>query len=1037
MNDDAQGTEQLRLLGFTTPEAAHKTVKTLSTITALCPRIDEVIKLAANSPSPDGALNNLERIFTGFDEGALTAFLADPKNLEHIAFIAGSSPFLSNILARNHAFFNWLFLEGGLLETKNTAAFAEELKKTTASIENFDDMAKALRLLKQKEFLRIGARDLLAFAGVEEVTAELSALASALLDTAVSFSIKNLKKTYGAPICRETGKEAELAVIGMGKLGGWELNFSSDIDILYIYSTDDGETTGLASKESSKISLHDFFTRASMHTTKLISGITEDGFCFRVDLDLRPDGKSGELANSLHSAEIYYESWGQSWERAAMIKARPVAGNLQLGEEFLFMIQPFVFRRHLDFTAIEEIKAMKEKIDLSLLRKDPDAVDAKLGRGGIREVEFFCQALQLIHGGKDAELRVKGTLDALEKLRQKKIIADDEITTLKNGYIFLRKLEHRIQVVEGRQSQAMPPGARQTSELAKMMGFKDNGGKTSDKVLREEYALKTSAVHSVYRSLFYKSEEELFKAVPESLIMLFSGDTTENEALEKLSMLGFKNAKVARGNLLLLEAAPHAMRLTSKGQERLKKLLPVFLSKAVITPDPDMALAHTERFVAAVGPRSMFYALLSENPLALNELIKLFGTSAFLSSALIERPENLDILLSRELNLPYKTKKAFDDEFFGSILSAEKNYEEKLDALRRLRHQEIFRIGVNDIANAITPRQVSAQITFLAEAVIETAYRAAFEELGKTYGEPPDKRFAVIGMGKLGGAELIYGSDLDIVFLYGETADDESVAYTNGPKKISNHEFFVKLGQRIISMLTLRTREGSVFSVDTRLRPSGSSGPLVVSESAFIKYHLDGSASIWERQSLIKARPVAADLQFAKDVLGRLEAAVFSKPLTQADCDEMLRIRRRMETEIAKETNARYNIKAGRGGLVDIEFLTQALQMKNSGINGLITPHTMKALYRLKKAGLLITDDFNALKTAYSFYRLLEMKQRIVHDRPEGVLLKNSEELDSLAKRAGYAGVKNGGELLLSDYIRYAGKVRELYLKALHSQEPS
>ena len=324
-------------------------------------------------------------------------------DIARLAVICGSSNFLTSIILKNPNYIGWLFGEG-LHCPLSLEALSKELSEKTTGLDSTEAVSRELRLVKQREYLRIGSRDLLRLATLEETTAALSDLASATLDLAVSFSVARLKAAHGSPIYTDHDgeeKEASLTVIGMGKLGGRELNFSSDIDIIYIYSSEKGETAGVEGKDSSSISLHAFFVKASTMATKLISAVTEDGFVFRVDLDLRPEGRSGDVANSLRSAEVYYESWGQMWERAAMIKARPVAGSRVLGEEFLSMIRPFVFRKYLDFTAIEEIKSMKEKIDLSLLRRNPDAIDVKLGAGGIREIEFFCQALQLIHAGKD------------------------------------------------------------------------------------------------------------------------------------------------------------------------------------------------------------------------------------------------------------------------------------------------------------------------------------------------------------------------------------------------------------------------------------------------------------------------------------------------------------------------------------------------------------------------------------------------------------------------------------------------------------
>jgi glutamate-ammonia-ligase adenylyltransferase len=1019
---ETEASVKLGELGFSDPRCALRNLKALEK-GPLSSVLDTILESVIESPSPDAALNNFERVAAEC-EGAIQKL--DPEELSRLIAVCGSSNFLTAIILKHPELLGWLFDEG-LAEARSLESMTAEAASRVEGLASVEDASKELRLMKQKEYLRIGSRDLLRIAPLEETTRELSDLASACLDAAVKFSIARHKAAHGNPLYIQDGveKEAELMVIGMGKLGGRELNFSSDIDIIYIYSSDKGDTTGVEGRDGSSISLHAFFVKASMLVTKLISNVTEDGFVFRVDLDLRPEGRSGDAANSLRSAEVYYESWGQMWERAAMIKARPVAGSAALGEEFLSMIRPFVFRKYLDFTAIEEIKSMKEKIDLSLLRRNPDAIDVKLGAGGIREIEFFCQALQLIHAGKDASIRERNTLKTLSTLLSRKYIKEDEERLLREAYRFLRDLEHRIQIVEGRQSQAIPPSVDALERLARMMGFKDAAGKKAGEFFWEEYRKTTHTVHEIFRSLFYASEEAA--EVPSHIRALLSPDLPQADAQEMLSEIGFRDTETAAKNLALIREGPSFVHLSPKARVILQKLGPRFLERASRSPDPDRSLGHLERFISSVGARTTFYSLLLENPGVMDELIKVMGTSVFLSRDLIEHPESLDILLSPELSIPCKRKEDILSPFLGEASSG-KDYETKLDAIRRLKSQELFRIGMNDIAGALTLRQVSNQMTFVAEAALEAAIVLAKGELRERYGESATGSFGVIGMGKLGGRELIYGSDLDIIFVYSDAEDGR----TTGPKEISSHEYFVKLGQRIISALTLRTKEGFVFNVDARLRPSGSAGPLVVSEEALLKYH-SGATQVWERQALTKARAAAGDLAFVSGVVRKLWDTLYSRELTPSDVDEMLRIRRRMEVEIAKEDANRYNIKTGEGGIVDSEFLIQALQLKWGGAKrGLQTPYTLKALARAGHEGLLSAEELSAVKDAYLFMRSIETRQRIVHDRPEGYLYKDSEELNSLARRLGYSGMDAGGKLLKA-YAAYAEKVRTIYLKTLNS----
>jgi glutamate-ammonia-ligase adenylyltransferase len=519
-------------LGFSDGKKAFKNL-TLIKRSPLGKQIDALSTKAIASPSPDQALTNLERITENTPRNTLSRFIEDRENIERLITICGSSPYLSTILAQNGEFFEELFLGNALNVGKDLPVFQKELGEWTNGAEEFDAMGKALRRYKKREYLRIGARDLMGIATMEEVTRELSDLASASLDSAYSFCIEGLKRSYGIPVYTDENgneQEAEFSVIGLGKLGGRELNFSSDIDIIYVYTTEKGETKGLSDKPESRLPLHTFFVKLSEKITRLISRATDEGFVFRVDLDLRPGGRSGDIANTLRSCEIYYESWGQTWERGAMIKARCVAGGKELGERFLEMIRPFVYRRYLDFTAIEEIKSMKEKIDLVLLRRNPETVDVKLGAGGIREMEFFCQALQLIHGGRRPETRERNTIKAIKRLNEQKLLADIDARDLTQGYIFLRNLEHRIQIVEGRQTQAIPARPEELERLARMMGFRDTEVKKAGQHFWEEYKKKTKRVYEIYRSLFYTPKEGLLTEVPEEVLVLFSPGIGDEQA---------------------------------------------------------------------------------------------------------------------------------------------------------------------------------------------------------------------------------------------------------------------------------------------------------------------------------------------------------------------------------------------------------------------------------------------------------------------------------------------------------------------------
>ncbi|MBI5875199.1 MAG: hypothetical protein HZB81_05050 [Deltaproteobacteria bacterium] len=586
-----------------------------------------------SASSPDDALNNLERVVSQLSPETISLFIKDKENLKNLIIICGSSNLLANTIVPNPILIEQLVLEQKLKTKKDITIFLKELESWVQNLSDMNSIARALRLYKQREYLRIGARDILGLASMQETTLELSGLASASLEIAYGFCLKQLKTEYGTAVYTDidgSERESEFVIIGMGKLGGAELNFSSDIDIIYIYSSDKGETTGIENPPSppftkggifenppltkgdtggfkNKISLHAFYVKLAEMITKLIGNVTEDGMVFRVDLNLRPEGKGGDLANSLRSAEIYYESWGQSWERAAMIKARPVAGSMKLGEEFLKMIEPFVYRRYLDFTAIEEISGMKEKIDVSLLRTAPDALDVKLGVGGIREIEFFVQAIQLINGGKDKIIREKNTLAALEILEKRGYIASADADALKCAYIFLRNLEHRIQIVEGRQTQVIPAMAAEVERLARMLSFKDT------KQFWNEYKKQTGLVHEIYDALFFKASKELEQGISKDVLLVLGEEMEKEDVMEILSKAGFHEPEAAYEILKLLRDGPPFAHFPARAKLLLKKIAPFLLTRIIASPAPDLALKHMERFISAIGARTTFYSLLAEN----------------------------------------------------------------------------------------------------------------------------------------------------------------------------------------------------------------------------------------------------------------------------------------------------------------------------------------------------------------------------------------------------------------------------------------
>ncbi len=1021
---EERGIATLSALGF---EDARRAFQNLTAIGAspLSAGLPLFVKLALNSPSPDDALNNLERVASTLSPDSASSIIRDEESAGRLITLCGSSQMLTSIITRDPALLDELLVNNQIEVRKGVEHFTVELRRWIGEGKESREAARLLRLYRQQEYLRIGARDLLGLSPLADTTADLAGLASASLEVATNFCLRELKEKHGAPL-QENGSggmcEAQFVVLGMGKLGGGELNFNSDIDIIYLYSSDKGETSGADGLGNRAIDLHTFFVRLSEMVTKMVGAVTEDGYVFRVDLDLRPEGTRGPITNSLRSAEIYYESWGQSWERAAMIKASPVAGSIALGEEFLATIEPFVYRRHLDFTAIEEIRAMKERIDLSLLRKGREWANVKLGMGGIREIEFFIQALQLIHGGKDRHIRQKNSLDAIKALAEKGYIEDKDAGALTEAYIFLRNLEHRIQIVEGRQSHTIPEDGREVQRLAKMMGFQDNSGRKASEALMERYRQVTGQVHETFENLFYQSSRSITDEIPSDTLLLFSPDMGEEEGVERLDKLGFREPIRGWEGVKLLRDAPPFAHLSPRAHLLLGRIAPFLLYRAEKSPDPDGALERIGEFLTAIGGRAGFYSLLAENREIMLLLVKIFSTSLFLSRAFIEHPENIEILFSRELNRPEKSFSELYREV-DTLLRDSRDYEESLDIMRRFCSGEVIRIGINDLSGTIDPVTVSEQLSTLADVSLTKAYELAWEVVTGRFGTPPNPRFAVIALGKLGGHELRYSSDLDIIFI-----NDSAGEETDGPRVVSSREFFAKVAQQIITILSTPTREGIIFKVDTRLRPSGNAGPLVTTRDALLRYHRE-VAEVWERQPMLKARFVCGSEDLGREVLEELHNIVFSRGADRHDIAELYRIRGRMEREIAKETPDKLNIKTGYGGMVDIEFLIQTLQLQKGGTTpALRTPNTLEGIEKILEERALPPETCTTLREDYTFYILMENRLRILQNRAEGELIRGTRTLTTLARALGYAG-EEPSERLMEEYTKRARRVRDIYMQ--------
>lgn len=989
-----------------------------------------LLETLGNIPDPDMALNNLER-FAGvvIDRGFLFGLLGDHrKSLDLLLTILGSSQYLSDVLIRYPQLFEWLLEPGVLRLPVQKTDLTLELAAMTDRASSADRKWEALRRFKMREILRIGLQDLLGNQDLAGITQELSQLAEVILEKTYEMSHAELKQRFGTPqVLGPTGdvRECAFCVIGMGKLGGGELNYSSDIDILFVYEAE-GETVGLPGPgriREGKISNHQYFSKLAEMMVKTIGTVTPDGSVFRVDTRLRPGGRQGDLCLSLRSYEIYYESWGQTWERQALIKARPVAGNEALGQKFLRIVTPFIYRKYMDQAAIQEIRAMKERIEQSLRHERKLHRDVKRGYGGIREIEFLVQAFQLLHGGRDDWIRGVNTMRTLHRLAARRYLADADCEAVVKAYVFLRTVEHRLQILHNLQTHTLPEGERALFHLARRSGYRAQASPELVAEFLGDYRAHTQAVRRVYDGLFSPAEAPSATVEQDEMTLFFEGAVPASEIRERLQEIGFEDLERAYRNFQLLRDGPPFAHYSTAGRWALAHAAPHLMKALRESPDPDMALNHFERQVATVGAQGVFLSILAEKPETLGLLFRLFGVSDFLARTLIQHPELVDLLLDPASVSRRKSREEMIQELREALLAAPVG-SGKLDVLRRFKKVEELRIGIWDVLAETDLADTQAALTQLAEVCLTSALALAWEELGPRYGVMEPRGFAILGLGKLGGAELNYGSDLDVAFVTADEIGGGAVPQT------SPVEFFSKLADRVTKNLTVITKEGAAYRVDTRLRPGGTKGPLAQSVAAF-RDHFERWGEVWERQAYAKARVVAGDEEIGREVSPLVDAFVYGQPVPDDLAQRIDAMRHRMEDERVKR-GADLHLKLGSGGIVEVEFIVQYLQLLHGKDRAnLREPNTRRALDALCREGTLSDEDHRTLQESYRFLRMVENRLRIVADLSVNTVPRAPAKLGKLARRLGYARIGGipPGEQFLQDFAAHTSRVHAIYEK--------
>lgn len=936
----------------------------------------------------------------------------DPYRLRALAHALAGSDAVARYFLAQPALARPLLESDTLRDAKDGATYRLEVRQAWAAAGDEADFERRMRRYRVGEWCRIAVRDLGQCASTPEILGELSDLAHALVETVTRFWLRRDRSRRGPRLETEGpgARPAGFAVLAQGKLGAGELNMSSDVDLQMLYSRSD--TDPLTAQ-----ALHTRFAKVAQAIVGTLSRRDGDGYCYRVDLDLRPEGKKGPVVNSVAGAEQYYETWGQSWERLALVRGRHVGGAAWVTRSFLERIQPFVYPRTADLRALDEIRAMKERMEREARLRAPKsrgaaAIDLKRDPGCIREIELFVQILQVLHGGQQPSLQTPSLLRALERLRFAGILGLEEYRVLSRGYLFLRRLENALQAREERQVHRLPPSMEGWDTLARMLA--PQSPRASGRALVRRVARTRRRVRRITRTLL--GETRAPKRLSPAAHALVGSTKARLSALQKLGFYDPDEALGALGALSRGMGSP----FSNRSPERNRRLAVPLLEEIGQSPDPDQALRLYAELDPQLRRHPVYYRQL-ENPLFRRRLVELFGTSMFLARTVMRYPDLIDWLATAhdpQLLAQPKNVSHHRAELHRR-LAGQPDLELQLQGVRRLKLQEMLRIGILDLAGSLDLDAVSQQLSLLAEACLQTTFDVTRDALAARVGRRLGDRFVVLGLGRLGSAEMGYGSDLDLIFVYDDTPP--------GPQ----HHEAVLLAQRLLRNLTYPSVEGPLYNIDTRLRPSGNQGPIVSSARGFVDYHRR-HAMLWERQALLRARPVAGDVPWGAQLLAELEAVRYPPRLPPDAAAEIHRVRRRMEEELAQESGGHSNVKTGRGGLTDILFVCQYLVLRHGHrhpwLRVLDTPSQLDAL---KTTGLLSSRRHQVLRRAYRFLRYLENRLRMVEDKPVDSVRMGGPALAVLARRMGYAPGRYAGRQLQRDYERATEAVRRVYTQVL------
>lgn len=884
-----------------------------------------------------------------------------------IAQAAARSLFLRQTLERHPEQVRALLDSRGLSEPSTPDYLHARWSEYLVEVDDEPGLHAALRRFRRETQFRIIWRDLMRWADLAETMAATSTFAEVCIQGALDWLHEAACEQYGTPWGVDPVSGADtpqsLIVIGMGKLGGCELNVSSDIDLIFAFPGK-GETRG----GRRSLDNQQFFIRLGQRLIQALDQITADGFVFRVDMRLRPYGQSGALALSFAALETYYQDQGRDWERYAMVKSRVVAGDREAGQVLMESLRPFVYRRYIDFSAFESLRSMKAMISREVRRQGLEN-NIKLGSGGIREIEFVVQAFQLIRGGRDRELQQRELLAILKEFEALELLPLQVVSELREAYVFLRNLEHALQGIEDKQTQLLPEDELSKARVALIMGFKD--WQSCQEMLAQHR--ENVATHFANIIATEEGEESAQSALDEGWFELWLAEVDEESDTKWLEKHGYEDPVGSLGLLSGLRDSRTIQTMQTQGRKRLNQFMPVLLEALTEVENPSETLSRVLMLVEAVLRRTAYMVLLLENPGARTQLVNLCSESPWIARQLAETPLLLDELLNAESLYHPPARDELQDDLRQQMLRISyDDLENQMESLRHFKKAHTLRVAASELKGTLSLMKVSDYLTWIAEVVLDHVVDVAFSNLVARHGYPgcvdganSETHFAVVGYGKLGGIELGYTSDLDLVFVH--DADPELA--TDGDKSIDNAVFYTRLGQRIVHILNAQTPSGQLYEVDMRLRPSGNSGLLVSTLQAFQKYQCN-DAWTWEHQALARARGVAG----CAATVAAFEA-VRHNILCQSRDKEALRqevveMREKMRASLGTPENRReetFHIKHDAGGIVDMEFMVQYLMLAWSESRPELTgwSDNIRQMEELGKAGMLPVEEAEQLREAY------------------------------------------------------------------------